>query len=393
MNDVTQRREAPSQSSIPSPRVAATTPRTAQSVRERVICAALVLAIALFAGLYTPFAVAATSGQATLSVTQNITAPYVASAPSDEFTYLLAPRQPNNPLPAKNSARGYEFSLRGTSSITFAPITFTQPGIYTYELSTITDAQDNYSYDRQVYVIEIYVDNALGVLVVAYKDNGDKTAVLSYTHTYTARAATVPGTSGTPSAFVSNPPVSSDSLVGNQAQTMPVPDERASSVVQDITDGRIPLGDFSDTSVWSMLNLLLMLLGVCVFVWMLAAQIKSRMARVGASDHLKRSEGADSVVMPVPEVSGYAQGAASPPPPKHVDPLVLTVTRCFAAVFALAFMVPWFIFEDTNRPMAWLDAYTPVFIVLFIVMIATILLYCLVRRKARADHQYHSDQP
>jgi len=150
----------------------------------------LVISLLLFCIVGSLFAGAAqgqspAQGSATLTVRQVFTYPESSAAPPDEsFTYKLTTELTVNPMPADSGAEGYLFTIAGTAEADIGPITFTQAGVYVYELRCVTNAAEGYICDRQVYKIYVYVQDDLAAYVVVYKDGGDKTQSIAFSHTY-----------------------------------------------------------------------------------------------------------------------------------------------------------------------------------------------------------------
>jgi pilin isopeptide linkage protein/LPXTG-motif cell wall-anchored protein len=71
------------------------------------------------------------------------------------------------------------------------PITYTHSGPFRYEISCTSSSNDQYTYDRQVYIADIYIARDLSASVtVIYK--GDEKSVIRYTHTYTGSGSPIP---------------------------------------------------------------------------------------------------------------------------------------------------------------------------------------------------------
>jgi len=126
---------------------------------------------------------AAGTGEAAFTVRQVFTNTGLSAPPSDTFNYILKPKAPSNPMPAGSKANGYEFKISGTGNAQIS-ITFSQTGIYVYELRHITKTQPGYIYDTEIYTIEIIIKNDLTGTVVVYKDDKDKAAEIKFNHSY-----------------------------------------------------------------------------------------------------------------------------------------------------------------------------------------------------------------
>jgi len=158
------------------------------------------LLLACLAGLLAPAAHAA-AGQATLTVKQTFTQIGASLPPSAAFSYRLTPKQASNPMPAGSGPDGCAFTITGTDTAGVGPIAFTRAGRYAYTLSHVTAAQPGYTYDGEVYTLEIFVKDDLTAIVVVYKKDGGKASDIAFTHSY--------GQSARPSdpADMADPPV------------------------------------------------------------------------------------------------------------------------------------------------------------------------------------------
>ena len=103
----------------------------------------------------------------------------------NKFTYVLEPLEPGSPMPAEGAADGYVFSINGNNDRQTSPIKFNYPGLYKYKLSQlITTEKPGYTYDRQVYTIHVHVDAELNVIVIVWKENGEKAANVDFYNSY-----------------------------------------------------------------------------------------------------------------------------------------------------------------------------------------------------------------
>jgi len=90
----------------------------------------------------------------------------------------------SNPMPAGSGADGYNFTITGTDDTDIGPITFTQMGVYTYEITNTTDPGPGYTCDPEAYTLKIYADEDLKIAVVAYDMDENKVEEIKFTHTY-----------------------------------------------------------------------------------------------------------------------------------------------------------------------------------------------------------------
>lgn len=124
---------------------------------------------------------AATNWQVSLQVHQ-ITAYHEAISQVSAFTYLLRPVSANAPMPIGSTPEGYLFTITGTNGTFISQLTFTSPGVYTYELQVI-DGSDYFYTDQRVFTIEVYVMENLDSVSVVYTGEGAKMPDLSFVHT------------------------------------------------------------------------------------------------------------------------------------------------------------------------------------------------------------------
>lgn len=123
--------------------------------------------------------------QITLEVEQSVTGPM---PPDTAFTYRLTAITPDA-YPSDTGDGQYSFTIAGTDRVQLAPLSFTAPGVYTYQLRCIPDNAAGYTYDQRRYVIDIYVTEANPPVSVAHLE-GDTAKVASLSFT---QAFSVPG--------------------------------------------------------------------------------------------------------------------------------------------------------------------------------------------------------
>ena len=138
----------------------------------------------LISTLLAPVVYAANTQQVTLAVEQTIVNNSSSALPTTAFTYLLAPRTANAPMPSGSGSQGYTFTATETGEILMEPINFNAPGIFAYEFSCITDDMPGFTIDRRVHTIEVHVTSDLKVTIIAYISNGIKVPNISFTHVY-----------------------------------------------------------------------------------------------------------------------------------------------------------------------------------------------------------------
>ena len=148
----------------------------------KIFLATLLLACLINTAIYQP-AQAAEAVELILPVQQTIVNAASSTTLNETFIYRLAPELATNPMPKGSLEEGYTFSITGTDESKIGPFIFEQPGMYSYQISHITEKRPDYIFDQEVYTIEVYVDRNLSVTVIAYIKNGYKAAEIAFEHT------------------------------------------------------------------------------------------------------------------------------------------------------------------------------------------------------------------
>ncbi|MCL2803571.1 MAG: hypothetical protein FWD29_06420 [Micrococcales bacterium] len=146
----------------------------------------VLLASGLAGGLPASLAQATQPGEVTLTVSQVFTFSAASQGVNSVFDYRLAPTAEDNPMPQTSDPGGFTFTIDGTADVPVGPLTFTRPGIYTYELTNTTPPRDGYAVDDEVYTLSIYVEADLTTTigVVALKRDNTKAMELLFEHSY-----------------------------------------------------------------------------------------------------------------------------------------------------------------------------------------------------------------
>jgi len=141
----------------------------------------VVLAVVL--ALLPPVPVYAADNTISITVEQIYSAP--AGTSGDTFTYILKPLLPDNPMPLGSTPAGFTFTVTGSSSKIVGPITYSEQGLYLYELYQVTGQGDRgYIYDRRVFTVEVHVDEHLNAYVVIRNGSGDKELSIVFVNEY-----------------------------------------------------------------------------------------------------------------------------------------------------------------------------------------------------------------
>ena len=136
-----------------------------------------------------------------------------ASRTADTFTYKLQIIASDDPEHLKDldfGAGGYTFKISGNDTFKLGPLSYSQPGVYRYELyQVIPSDRQGYLYDERVYKIEAHVSASLDVDFIVRNEEGLKTSSIEFHNEYHTKAtdfnlmtdpAIVKTVSGNPSA-------------------------------------------------------------------------------------------------------------------------------------------------------------------------------------------------
>jgi pilin isopeptide linkage protein len=216
----------------------------------------MALLLACLAGLSAPAAHAAGQGEITLTVKQVFTNAGASAPPSEVFHYRLAPKLASNPMPAGSAADGYAFAATGTGDASIGPIVFAQAGRYAYEISHVTAARPGYTYDQEVYALEIFVKSDLTTAAVVYKKDGSKASGIKFEHAYSrGPLPSDPGAMADPPVVktVSGSPARASAFAfrltaGNPANPMPAGSANGVKALQITGSGRGEFGTWSYTA-------------------------------------------------------------------------------------------------------------------------------------------------
>jgi len=163
---------------------------------------AAVLVAASLVCLFFSSALAAEPGDVTLEIEQVFTNLGISLPPGDTFNYNLTASLLTNPMPSGSVAGVYTFSISGTDNEEI-DISFTQAGIYMYELSLVTLPGPGYALDQTDYTLSIYVEHDLTTTVNVHQTGGSKVDTIRYDHTYDYEGRLIPSD---PSVMV-DPPI------------------------------------------------------------------------------------------------------------------------------------------------------------------------------------------
>ena len=168
--------------------------------RKRIGSAVLSISLILVSlmSLFTPTAFAATPGEITLPVKQELK--FSGSPANKTFKYKLTPLLAANPMPA-GLASDNTFTI--TDSVTKnLVIKFTSGGTYYYTLSLDTSQTTGYSLAKHKYTIEVIVaGGSLNTAIsVKHEQSGNKVTNITYNHAY------IPPPTPSPTTRPTSPP-------------------------------------------------------------------------------------------------------------------------------------------------------------------------------------------
>jgi len=217
----------------------------------------ILLALACLLGsLLVPPAYATDAADVTLTAEQRITSDDTPVPPGGVFTYQLTPQTPAAPLPPGSDSGGYTFTMADTDLNAFGSIQFHTAGVYTYTLRCVTDNMPDYTIDRRVYTIEVYVTEEPVASVVYSRDNA-KVSALLFEHHYTAH-----------SDHPAGPPRDPDPSGTTSTNTPGSGTSNGAGTSKDGPKGAGPkTGDFSNPTLWIALiavSGLLLVLILCI---------------------------------------------------------------------------------------------------------------------------------
>lgn len=103
-------------------------------------------------------------------------------------TYQFSPVSPEAPMPEGSKKEGFLFSLKGSREKQEIPLKFNKNGIFVYTLLQTTEDRKNYSYDRNVYTVTVYVGSSEkgGTVsqVIVENKNGEKCGEIKFHNSF-----------------------------------------------------------------------------------------------------------------------------------------------------------------------------------------------------------------
>ena len=157
------------------------------------IAAHLIFAV-LIGALFAPAAYATDPWQGNLTVEQIIVNNSSATPPPATFIYRLASQTAGAPMPHGSGPEGFIFAMTGNSTLAMPSINFDTPGIFVYELLCTTHSDSNFTVDRTVYTIEVYIESNMQITTVVYIDDKVKAPAIDFRHIFRFEEPELPGT-------------------------------------------------------------------------------------------------------------------------------------------------------------------------------------------------------
>lgn len=122
---------------------------------------------------------------AAITVEKKLTGDTPPSA--ETFTFTLTPENESNPMPETEPSN--KITIKGAGKASFGAITYSEPGNYSYTVKEEVGNVANYTYDKSVYKVTVYVttddDGNLTAKVWAFKDGSEaKAANAVFTNSY-----------------------------------------------------------------------------------------------------------------------------------------------------------------------------------------------------------------
>jgi uncharacterized repeat protein (TIGR02543 family) len=134
----------------------------------------------------------------------------------------------------------------------------------------------------------------------------------------------------------------------------------------DLFNGNVPLGSGKSSAVWSLLSLIFAVIAVIITVLLAIGSLARR--RNGGSEI---------------EYSVYGRDEAEK---RRRRGRLLKLLACIVGILTL---IIWLVLDDTSLPMAWINRYTPIVTVFFVIQIALFAVYRV--RRGRQDDDTESE--
>ena len=99
-----------------------------------------------------------------------------AAVPEDmNFTYLLRPREVDNPMPVESTEEGFIFSMKGNGSIQLIFSENLRGGSFIYDLTqVVNEKRESVIYDQRSFRLELYIDENEEASLIVFSKEGLK---------------------------------------------------------------------------------------------------------------------------------------------------------------------------------------------------------------------------
>jgi hypothetical protein len=154
--------------------------------------------------------------------------------------------------------------------------------------------------------------------------------------------------------------------------------------LQDLLNGRVPLGDFAVTVAWSLLNLILStvaLLGAAVIFYTVVRRRKDK--REDEEKIVPQDEDKPLVRVYVNDEGLEVNEEIEYKPFRRR----LRALKVPSIIMGIVMMVLFFLFEDITLPICWIDAWTPLFLVLFVIFAVFVTMQWAIKRKVHDEEE------
>ena len=109
------------------------------------------------------------------------------------FTYLLAPREADNPMPTGSTEKGFTFSVSGKGSTQLLFSENLRAGSYHYDLTqVIEEKKANVIYDQSSYRLELHIDGDGEATLLVYSQDDLKVDEIKFQNDFKVEAIPPP---------------------------------------------------------------------------------------------------------------------------------------------------------------------------------------------------------
>lgn len=289
------------------------------------------------------------------------------------FEYSLVPLETGNPMPEGSSGNEYALTLTGDQEAKIQ-IDYSTTGVYSYHFRQVKDEpKDGYIYDEEQYTITVYVKhNTQGEIVsevsVAKRTNGMKVAALEFKNGYEAGSSDVTpsgdGQQDTAEDTAGAADNASENQPGgdNEAEGAEGLQEAEGEDLEQLGSEAVPRG-LRNTDAWALWNLIFAILTVIGTVILFITYMKKRTESEDDQNNQENQSEEDDDA----EKKKLCRPA-----------------RIFSLIVSIASVVFFILTEDVTLPMKWVDQYTWIMFVAFLIQVVD-MLYIGIRGKEKKE--------